>query len=88
MRPDTLRQQAADACRAYIAELGEDVDEMILAGRGDMVTKALAIRAITAAVEAVGIHDVANQTTFAEGFMEQANAKIEALRGRLPIAST
>lgn len=85
MSTETLRQQGADACRAYFAELGDDFTELTAAGRSDMVMKALTVRAITAAAEVVGIHDVANQTTFAEGFVEQAIAEIEALRGGLPI---
>lgn len=85
MTTNTLRRQGADACRAYFTELGDDFTELTAAGRGDMVMKALTVRAITAAAEAVGIHDAANMQTFAEGFVEQANAEIEALCGGLPI---
>lgn len=85
MSAGTLRQQGADACRAYFADLGDDFTELTAAGRGDMVRKALTVRAITAAAEAVGIHDAAKMQTIAEGFVEQANAEIEALRGGLPI---
>lgn len=81
MSAGTLRQQGADACRAYFAELGDDFTELTAAGRGDMVMKALTVRAITAVAEAVGIHDAADIQTFAEGFVEQANVEIVALRG-------
>ena len=86
MSAETLRQQSAGACRAYFAELGDDFTELTAAGRGDMVMKALTVRAITAAAEAVGIHDAANMQTFAARFLEQANAEIECLRGKRPTA--
>lgn len=83
MSTETRHQQGADACRTYFAELGGDFTELTVAGRSDMVKRALTVRAITAAAEAVGIHDAANMQTFAEGFVEQANAEIDALRGGL-----
>ncbi|PXW59821.1 hypothetical protein [Methylobacterium sp. B4] len=88
MSVETLRQQGADACRAYFAELGDDFTELTAAGRGDMVMMALTARAITSASEAVGIHDAANMQTFAEGFVKQANAEIQVLRGKLLITPT
>lgn len=55
MQTETLRQQGADACRAYFAEMGEDLTELCAAGHGETVTKVLTVRAIAAAAEAVGI---------------------------------
>ncbi|MGE7152334.1 hypothetical protein ACQKJ1_01155 [Methylorubrum rhodesianum] len=83
MSVETLCQQGAGACRTYFAELGDDFTELTAAGRGDMVMKALTVRAITAAAEAVGIVDIEGATAFAEGYVEQANAEIEVLHGRL-----
>lgn len=85
MSAENLRQQGAAACRAYFAELGDDFTELNATGRGDMVMKALTVRTITSAAQAVGIHDAENMQTFAAGFVEQANAEIEALRGKVPI---
>lgn len=84
MNTATLRQQGADACRAYFVELGDDLTELCAHGHGDLVTKAVTIEAISRAARAAGIHDTAGVTAFAEGYVEQANAEIEALRGGLP----
>ncbi|EHP92942.1 hypothetical protein [Methylorubrum extorquens] len=85
MSVETLRQQAADACRAYITELGKDLTELCAQGHGGLVTKALTIKAIGQAAEAAGILDISGATAFAEGYVEQASAEIDALRGRLQV---
>ena len=86
MSADTLHQQGAHACRAYFAKLGDDLTNLCAHGHGDLVTKALTIEAIGQAVEAAGILDIAGATAFAEGYVGQANAEIEVLRGALPTA--
>ncbi|AWI90543.1 hypothetical protein C0214_21330 [Methylobacterium sp. DM1] len=88
MSAGTLRQQGADACRAYFAELGDDLTNLCPHSHGDLVTKALTIEALGQAAEAAGILDIAGATAFAEGYVEQASAEIEALRAGLPILLT
>lgn len=82
MTPDDWRAQGAEACRAFFAEHADDFAELCAAGYGSAVTKALTIRAVTAATAAIGIDCAAGHATFAEGFVEQTIAEIEAKRGR------
>lgn len=88
MSDGTLRQQGTDACRSYFAELGDDLTELCAQGRGDLVTAALKIQAISQAAQAAGIDDTAGVAAFAEGYVEQANDEIEALRDGLLILLT
>jgi hypothetical protein len=85
MSTENLRRQGADAYRTYFAEPGDELTEVCAADHSDAVTKALAVRVITAAARAAGVHDTASMRAFAEGFVEQAIAEMPAKRDGLPI---
>ncbi|CAO4141548.1 hypothetical protein [Methylorubrum aminovorans] len=85
MSTENLRRQGADAYRAYFAEPGDELTEVCAADHSDAATKALAVRVITAAAQAAGVHDTASMRAFAEGFLEQAVTGIRAQRDGPPI---
>ncbi|CAO4157137.1 hypothetical protein [Methylorubrum extorquens] len=85
MSTENLRRQGAEAYRAYFAGPGNDLTDVCASDHSDAVTRALAVRVITAAAKAVGVQDTASMRTFTEGFVEQAIAEIRAKRDGLPI---
>ncbi len=84
MSTENLRRQGADAYRAYFAGSGDDLKELCAADQSDAATKALAVRVITAAAKAAGVHDTTSMRAFADGFVEQAITEIRAKRDGLP----